>query len=597
MSQEVSVLDRLRIEYSLRRAEQVTGKPLHAKYMVLKDRLFTQEYGHWATAFPGGNDHGPLHIERVLEKLDQLVDGNPPGEHLLRPYELYLTMMSVLYHDIGMLQGRNNHADSSSLLVEEEHNDYLVHSNDRDIISAIVVSHSSTKDIAEETSRFSEEELIGDQSVRPRVMAALVRLADELDEDFRRADPLLQSRLDLPAESRFYWEFCQRIRGIQPVKAAHRINIDVKFEEEDAGRTVLIGGRQRPFLSVFGEKLAKINRERATVVPFLPESLRYHYVKLSVKPLPRHKTWRHPRDFIFGQYTSSSDFVAAFPELLAEPASKWLLDTLRHMRSGDLEKASSSLNRLGSVIQDLPTRMRLIFFYDAACLESLKASAAVRDDQRDELLALSLNYLSQWVRLLVDENWEADGQDPYNEIFRMTRDGDLHCVLAMRRHVILQMLPMELREAVSETPPDEVAVGKGGCFPRGALVTTLNGQVPIEDLREGDKVVSIDTEVPSKAIGTGILRIRTLREAHCVVLNGRYVLTPSQPILGKDGIFIRAGDLCVGASILGPSMDEELIEDVAAVDSYFEVYALTTDHRSHNYVVDDRLICHNAKMW
>jgi hypothetical protein len=160
-----------RLELSLKQAAEEVDKPLLEKYKVLKDRLSKQEYGHWATAFPGGNDHGPSHIERVLEKFDQLINGNTARPAPLRPYELFLAMLSILYHDIGMLRGRAGHADASGLLVGEERNEYLIDLRDRDIVTAAVVSHSSSKDIAEETAGLADEELIGGQSVRPRVIA------------------------------------------------------------------------------------------------------------------------------------------------------------------------------------------------------------------------------------------------------------------------------------------------------------------------------------------------------------------------------------------------------------------------------------------
>jgi len=119
------------------------------------------------------------------------------------------------------------------------------------------------------------------------VIAALVRLADELDEDFRRAEPAVQEKLDLPEASVCYWQFCQRVRGIRPDLGSRSINLDVKFEPEDIGRTVLVKDRRRPFVSAFAEKLAKINRERMLVGQFLPEPLRYGQLKVSVKPLPR----------------------------------------------------------------------------------------------------------------------------------------------------------------------------------------------------------------------------------------------------------------------------------------------------------------------
>lgn len=583
--------DRLRIERSLKRAGRQTGSPLYEKYQVLKERLFTQEYSHWATEFPGGNDHGPGHVERVLEKLDQLTDGCLRDGQLLRPYELFLTMMSILYHDIGLLRGRTGHADNSALLVGEEQNDYLVDSRDRDIISAAVMSHSSTKDIAEETARFGDEEILGGQTVRPRVIAALVRLADELDEDYRRADPIVQKRLALQDGSRFYWEFCQRINGIQADYSSHDIQVSVAFLVEDAGRLVTVNGRQTSFISAFGEKLAKINRERAKVNQFLPENLRYHHVTATVKPLPKHKTWKRPRIFVFDEYASGQDFVAAFPELLAEPATKWLHEALAAIRSGHLDQAATTLAQLENVATELPTELRSRYFYDSACLHSMNADAADSTDTQNHLLAVSLTQLLEWLRIVLDDTGLSGREDPFNAIHRMSRDSDLYGVLANRRSQIMKRIPNELRAAVLSTPPPRQDPGDSGCFPRGSMVHTAAGLVPIEDIREGVAISSVEH---GKLINASVARIRTRRENRCVCINGRYLLTESQPVATHGRGFVNAHEVYPGNAVLTADLRYETVRTVSTVDGRFEVFALTTDHPSHNYIVDG-IVCHNDK--
>lgn len=584
----------LRVERSLERAERSTGQLLYTKYLNLKHELFKQA-NYWAGAFPGGNDHGPGHIERVLEKLDQLVGGNPARQRLLRPYELFLTMLSILYHDIGILRAREDHAGISSVFVEEEQNTYLVDPRDRDLISAAVVSHSSSKDIALETERFSDEELIGNQSVRPRVIAALVRLADELDEDFRRAETAVQEKLDLPEASVFHWQFCQRVRGIRPDLGSRSINLDVKFEPEDVGRTVLVKDRRRPFVSAFAEKLAKINRERMLVGQFLPEPLRYGQLKVSVKPLPRHKDWKRPRDFVFDDHKTASEFVAAVPELLIEPARQWLLDALRCLQAGQLDEAAASLGRLQEVAEDLPNDLRLDIYYDVACLESTKAGLASDEQQAEAPLQRSLDNLSRWLRLGLDGAFEAKGRTPYSEIHRMARDGDLHELLSKRREEILQQVPKPHRKALPAAPPEPVPLGGSGCLARGTLVVTPGGKAPVEALREGDEVVSIGLDGPPTLLTTRIARIGTLREPECVRVDDRCLITPSQPVYAANGEIVPAGSLRPGLPLLGPGLDARPVRQTRPVSGYFEVYALTTDHPSHNFVVDDFLLCHNKR--
>jgi hypothetical protein len=504
-------------------------------------------------------------------------------------------MLSILYHDIGILRAREDHAGISSVFVEEEKNTYLVDPRDRDLISAAVVSHSSSKDIVLETERFSDEELIGNQSVRPRVIAALVRLADELDEDFRRAETAVQEKLDLPEASVFHWQFCQRVRGIRPDLGSRSINLDVKFEPEDVGRTVLVKDRRRPFVSAFAEKLAKINRERMLVGQFLPEPLRYGQLKVSVKPLPRHKDWKRPRDFVFDDHKTASEFVAAVPELLIEPARQWLLDALRCLQAGQLDEAAASLGRLQEVAEDLPNDLRLDIYYDVACLESTKAGLASNEQQAEAPLQRSLDNLSRWLRLGLDGAFEAKGRTPYSEIHRMARDGDLHELLSKRREEILQQVPKPHRKALPAAPPEPVPLGGSGCLARGTLVVTPGGKAPVEALREGDEVVSIGLDGPPTLLTTRIARIGTLREPECVRVDDRCLITPSQPVYAANGEIVPAGSLWPGLPLLGPRLDVRPVRQTRRVSGYFEVYALTTDHPSHNFVVDDFLLCHNKR--
>jgi hypothetical protein len=155
----------LRIEKHLKAASKNT--PLHQRYELFKHRLFNNEYEHWAAGFPHGNNHGPGHITRVLENLDNLVGPTPFKGDALTPYELFLAMMSILYHDVGILRARAAHADTSAQFIVEE-SDVFIDERDLRIVRAAIVSHSSSKDIEAECAEFSDVEYIARHKVRPR---------------------------------------------------------------------------------------------------------------------------------------------------------------------------------------------------------------------------------------------------------------------------------------------------------------------------------------------------------------------------------------------------------------------------------------------
>jgi hypothetical protein len=299
---------------------------LYYKYAVLKEKLLTEVYTRWAQGFPEGNDHGPEHIKRVLEKLDQLVGPNPIGTSI-RPYELYLVMMSILYHDIGILRSRKNHPDEASNelgkkisgtpFYEHDNDNNLFDPFDRDVIRAAVVSHSNSNDIERECQAFPHEFSIGLHVVRPRFIAALVRLADELDEDYRRAPQSAEQLTQLPKGSSFYWRFCQRISGIRAERDQHIIVIDAKLEMDDVTYIVEVNKNEQLFTSAFANKLAKINEELRYTNQFLTPALTYARILVSLRPPDNHPTWVSPKEFFFADGTSSADFLSVLSDVLA----------------------------------------------------------------------------------------------------------------------------------------------------------------------------------------------------------------------------------------------------------------------------------------
>lgn len=580
----------LGIEKCLKKAGERERLPFYEKYAVLKDRLFTREYSFWAMKFSGGNDHGPQHISRVLEKLDFLLGENPVERRFIGAYELFLTMMSILYHDVGILRERKEHPNIGGDFVEQEKNHYLFDLHDRDIIRAAVVSHGSQKDIDLECRGFSQTEAVGRHTVRPRMIAALVRLADELDEDYRRADPIVAEHIQLPDSSQFFWQFCQRITGIQPNQQSHEIYINVKLEVVDIGRTVSLEGKSRSFLAAFGDKIAKINRERVLLNKFLPKNLQYNYIKVSIRPLDKHDIWKFPRPFVFGDHTSASEFVAAYPELLIEPAHKNLQKALEFIRTEQLKDALVELRELERISEDLPIDLHLRVLYDVACVESrLAEKSPLRSSECKRALDYALEYLGRWLELGNSGGWEKMGQTSQNEIYKMSKDNDLHYVVSHRKSKFEKMIPAGLQSAL----PWKSSSG-GGCVPAGTVIWTPKGFVPIEDLQEDAEVFSIDIEGKHNPIVTRITSVHISNQTRCICLNGRYVVTPTQPLYEAQGKWILADDLIPGMRILNYKLEYETIDHLEQIGGYFEVYNLSTDHPSHNYVAGE-LICHNKE--
>ena len=191
------------------------------KYETLRKELFEKEYQFVMSYFKGGNEHGVGHVLRVLERLWELLDCD--ALHKLNIYELYILLSATIYHDIGLLKGRTDHEVETRRIIELEGDVYVTRQKDREFIKLIAEAHSSSQTIDDVfVNHPSEPERVANFDLRHKYLSALLRLADELDEDFRRADERVRNRAEIPEESEIFWVINSRITGI---KVDHSENI------------------------------------------------------------------------------------------------------------------------------------------------------------------------------------------------------------------------------------------------------------------------------------------------------------------------------------------------------------------------------------
>jgi hypothetical protein len=560
------------------------------KYRLMKERLFNYEYEHWAVGFPEGNNHGRGHIARVLEYLNHLV-GPKPLDHL-DVYELFLAMMSILYHDIGLLRKRQGHAELSKQLLEEDANDrYIINQIDKEIIAAAVVSHSSSKDIMAECSRFSSEEIIGQHRARPVVIAGLVRLADELDEDYRRADPVLQRRLLIPPESDFFWLFCQRVRGIRPILVRKQINFNIKFEPTDLNAFgALPGGKLRRFIAFAAEKLAKINHERTVVNRYLPPELQYSGLHVDVKPLPGHSEWNSPRTFVFNDSTTADMFLGSYPELHLEPVSEEIrrIQSLMKIES-ELINAEVALDRLEGVLSDLPRQFRHKIFYEKACVHSIRATKLpFKGTEQAHQLDRAVYNLHEWFRLGEQSGFTETGSIASAAVHHMVKDEDVALVIALRKADLQKKIP------ISNWPSEESkgsGGGSSGCVPIGSIIKTPTGGRNVENLQPGDEVLSMRLTEGIMPVKNNIVSIRTTEASSLIRLNGYWEVTPTQPILTKGG-WMAAASVKIGHEVMDEHGVFVKVANLLEVSACVDVFDLVIDGPEHNYIANG-LLCHN----
>lgn len=173
-------------------------------------------------------DHTVAHSDRITTRLDGLSTGIMAGASPLSPHEVYILLAAAYLHDIGM---QNEYFLNGDLVrIRDQHEkityEMIVGSidgtgrfrqlglhPDPDLVSAVAKVAAGHRHGDLSASQF-EQFPYGDEMIRLRLLAALLRLGDALDIDHRRVlmENLLVKRV--PHESQYHWHRCYYVSGV-----------------------------------------------------------------------------------------------------------------------------------------------------------------------------------------------------------------------------------------------------------------------------------------------------------------------------------------------------------------------------------------------
>ena len=145
-------------------------------------------------------DHGPDHIDLVLKRASALVqtsksrrtdyETKPQYKPLIDPYEACLLILAIHFHDVGNIYGRDGHEQRIMKVMETIGPLEPLDVFHKRVIAKIATAHGGNFNGDRDTIRHVEanEQFDGEIRYRPQLLAAVLRLADELSDDHTRAD-------------------------------------------------------------------------------------------------------------------------------------------------------------------------------------------------------------------------------------------------------------------------------------------------------------------------------------------------------------------------------------------------------------------------
>lgn len=268
-------LDRQRLVANVRdAAARIWSHPLH--------RYFT--------------DHTVTHSERILGILDGLTAGLMKTGRRLSETEIFVLVAATYLHDIGMQDERFAEGDLDR--IRDHHHQQsaeMIHSvfeSPHSGLSALRVLEDPTLvEAVALVSKGHRKVPLGDDEYEPlawgggmirlRLLAALLRFADELDIDHRRVDMERMKLLRLPPVSQLHWWKCYYVAGVAIVDEYIRVSYRFPQDRPDYERLIVprVEGEIRAKLAA----LEPIFRDEGVKPAMAAPSVR---LMRTVRPLP-----------------------------------------------------------------------------------------------------------------------------------------------------------------------------------------------------------------------------------------------------------------------------------------------------------------------
>jgi len=186
-------------------------------------------------------DHSVTHSERIIARLDGLTSGIMTTDGRLSPAEVLVLLSAAYLHDIGLQDERFANADLETVRADHPavtaelvyratedpaHAVNLGLPKDPGLVEAVALVAKGHHQVDLSAAEY-DPLILGGETVRLRLLAALLRLGNALDIDYRRVDLETIKLLVLPPASQLDWWTCYYVSGVsivdEYIKIAYRL--------------------------------------------------------------------------------------------------------------------------------------------------------------------------------------------------------------------------------------------------------------------------------------------------------------------------------------------------------------------------------------
>jgi len=257
--------------YKARDREYNLGKKINynAHYEKLKEWLMANVHNEVTTGANLQNqkellnDHGPNHIDKVIEKASNLVDCKGCK---LSPLEIYILLAAIQLHDVGNIYGREGHEITLQEIMMKAGEACGRDEIERILIRKIAQAHGGkargVRDVKDTIGQLNPKEPLIDGEVSARAIASILRFADELSDDKSRANTSLLKEGTLPKRSEVFHAYATCLESVLVKHDDRSVELHFRIPKDFLIRKYGKLDSEVYLLDEIYERVMKVHRER-----------------------------------------------------------------------------------------------------------------------------------------------------------------------------------------------------------------------------------------------------------------------------------------------------------------------------------------------
>lgn len=230
------------------------------------------------------NNHGHGHVERVMDRVYGLLS---MMDVELSAYELFVLLCAIQLHDVGNIFGREGHEKTLQKVSYEKCAPYIKDTPERKLIEKIAATHGGNYNGNKDTiSLLQQEQMVKEHTIRCRLLASLLRFADEIADDSTRADSEGIKMGTIPSESLLFHYYSQALHTVKidkdSVNGRVFLNLVFDYDSDIAIRKFDKFGKEIYLLDEIYERTKKMELERRYCTRFMRPYIDLDKIKVCI---------------------------------------------------------------------------------------------------------------------------------------------------------------------------------------------------------------------------------------------------------------------------------------------------------------------------